>query len=79
LSKARATLEQSYGKIPSQEYLAAMRKIDETPMPRDTLREDYEIGIRENSLVIEYFASCGACKFSHTFKSDVRVYPPAAK
>lgn len=79
MTKARAALEQQYGTIPAAEYVAAMRKLDNTPAAKASLREDYEIGMVEGSLVIDYRAHCDNCKFTHTLKSDVRVYPPPAK
>jgi len=58
-------VEDSYGKVPAEEYLEMkMKEQDIEPILEATLREDYEIGVREGALEVSYTCSCNVCRFS---------------
>ena len=63
-------LSNSYGKIPAAQWREqfdnlASRKRNES---KQTLREDYEIGIYKGEFDVTYSASCDVCGFVFTFK-----------
>lgn len=74
--EARRRADEAYGKV----SVAQWRVLDETahslkPELRDTLREDYEIGMYKGVFTIDYHASCTECDFtfSHVLKEPVDV------
>ena len=56
-----------YGKIPRDEYTEVVRDSEREYRPRSTLREDYEIGIRNGVFEVGYRAECEVCGLSHEF------------
>ena len=60
----------SYGKVPEQEYAAAVAAIkDVRPVDYETFREDYEIyGAKDGAVTVDYSGSCGTCGLSVSFK-----------
>ena len=72
--KRRLTLEKEckdkYGKVSLKEYQILQMKLKNVKnSDQDTsLREDYEIGIFEGDLIIDYKASCSVCDFKFHFK-----------
>lgn len=69
--EAHATkLVEAYGKQSMEEYAKIVAGGPALPPPfaDNTLREDYEIGIREGEFSVSYGARCTACGFKFTFK-----------
>lgn len=76
--KRNETLENAYGKLAREEYLVLAEETEaaNSQLPRQTLREDYEIGIDEGDFFAAYSASCSVCHFEFEFKharEDVEV------
>jgi hypothetical protein len=72
LAKAHA----SYGKVPAEDFVTALRKAEALTFAQgsSTLREDYEIGINQAGVfTVEYGAGCQACGAVFTFKHVVDV------
>ncbi len=74
--KQRDELKTLYGKIPSGEYLVAVRKADEPPeWEQHTFREDYEQGITEDGdYFVRYQGQCKICMLAHSFEHETPVY-----
>lgn len=75
IERCERELSQSYGRISSEDWLAlrddAKRQRD-VPV-KETLREDYDIGVNPNGVFeIEYTASC-ECGFKFSFKHEADV------
>jgi len=72
--KRQLTLEKEcidqYGKISLQEYEKLQTKLKNIKNSDQdtTLKEDYEIGIFDEDLIINYHASCSMCNFEFNFK-----------
>jgi hypothetical protein len=67
------TSEAAYGKVTSTEW-AALLKSAETPLViEDSLREDYEIGIRGRKFYVNYSGSCQTCGFTFNYKHEESV------
>lgn len=66
-----AAAERAYGKVPSARFLRLNEEATAEPLLRDTLREDWEIGITEAGLFfIRYRAECEACDFGFEYKVE---------
>lgn len=61
------TIRAAYGKVTVDEWEKLKTSVP-PPEPEDTLREDYEIGIRRGEFFAAYFASCNECGFTFEFK-----------
>ena len=73
--KDRAVME-AYGKVSGPEWLRMQKEEDGDSVPdlAETLREDYEMVIREDGLFyISYSAGCEICGFSHSFEHDEQL------
>lgn len=74
ISNFKDELEKLYGKISMSEYHAKLLELKhreiESNGTRETVREDYEIGLVNGRLIIDYAAKCTAlgCNFLKTFK-----------
>lgn len=70
-------IEQSYGKVPADQYRAMMKEIAESEIAGeldDTLREDYEMGITAaGKFRVIYQGRCEACGFTFAFKHEEQV------
>jgi len=55
-----------YGKVPLEEYTAALSAAKSLPKLSETLREDFEVGIYNGKFSVSYGARCTDCDF--TFK-----------
>lgn len=65
----------AYGKVSVVEYQHLQKTLDNlinTSLPR-TLREDYEIGIDNGVLSINYEAGCRVCKFHYSYRHNESV------
>ena len=67
-SKKEESIKQSYGKISADEYLQAIKQLEEPIEYEPTLREDYELGINDGVFTVSYRASCSVCNYTFTFK-----------
>jgi hypothetical protein len=67
-----AAADAAYGKVGADEYLAMLRQASEVAPDdeRNTLREDYEIGISDGEFYIRYSGTCDKCGFKFTHKHD---------
>ncbi len=69
------SVQDMYGKVPSAQYLAALReaqKLTSDSELDDSLREDYRLGIRDDgSYMCSYSASCDVCGFGFTDRREV--------
>ncbi len=68
----------AYGKVPLEEYerlrAQALTSVPESnPYDDGTLREDYEIGVRDGVFRVSYRCSCEHCGFGYKFKHEERV------
>lgn len=62
---------ESYGKVAPDEYLRLFNEAAQPISLKDTLREDYEIGVDETGyFAVSYSGSCHVCKFAFTFKEE---------
>lgn len=60
----------AYGKVSPDAYAKLLEQAQNLIQTEDTLREDYEIGIRNGKFSVDYCASCQACDFIHKFKYE---------
>lgn len=68
--------QETYGKVPAEEYerMIASARIGVKKNDNDTLREDYELGMREDGTFwVSYYASCQKCEFKYQFKDEHKV------
>lgn len=84
VTQLRNKLAENYGKIPANTYLQLVREVEskeKNKITDPTLREDYEIGIdQESTFDIVYSASCTVCSYSFKYKyqQDVSLNDRAA-
>lgn len=57
----------AYGRVSSDEYLRLIAILAKPYKLKETLREDYEIGITDGVFSVNYSASC-KCGFSYKYK-----------
>ncbi len=76
---ALAKAKKMYGKVPADEYLKLVKDA-ETLSPakqsaEETLREDYEIGVRDGVFIVSFGCSCFVCnfEFNYHFKEALKV------
>lgn len=64
--------QDSYGKVPAEVYLKNLREAEVRQDLPTTLREDWDIGIREgeNWFTVDYSCSCDACNRRFSFKHE---------
>lgn len=69
-------LQKAYGKVSADEYLT----LATAPLPAvstgrtNVFREDYEIGVRGDTLEIGYAGECQTCGFTVTFRLSKSVF-----
>jgi hypothetical protein len=69
--KAVQKANESYGKIPLEEWMQLQKKAEAPIILNDTLREDYYIGVdEEGQFEIQYSCYCSVCGFKFTYKHD---------
>lgn len=67
-------VEKSYGSVSYEEDMKLFKKAQETPIMKSSLREKYELGIKENGqFYIGYDASCQDCGFEFAFQYTEQV------
>lgn len=68
-------LQDNYGKINREEYQKLVSSTSVKKELKETLREDYEIGIYGDEFFYSYSASCSVCNYGfhkeHTEKLDL--------
>lgn len=65
---------EKYGKLSAEDYTQQLHEAEQLPtkVPTASLREDYEIGIDGESLVMTYSCRCARCgaKYEYCFAID---------
>lgn len=62
-------IQRSYGKVSEDEYQELLIELENLKQkPRRTLREDWELGVREGVFSVKYYAECSKCGFSKVFE-----------
>ena len=61
-------LPMAYGGVTQDEYRKLLTEFETPILLGDTLREDYELGIRDGEFYVNYSAHCNECGFSFEFK-----------
>lgn len=83
VSQLQQRVNQAYGTVDRDEYdriVAELNRKEKDAITVPTLREDYEIGIDQDSVFdISYGASCTTCgySFKYQYSADVPLKPPA--
>ena len=66
-----AEAERAYGIVPPARFLRLNEEATAEPVLRDTLREDYEIGVNERGVFeVRYRAECQKCDFGFEYKAE---------
>lgn len=64
-----AKARKSYGKVSLEAYTDLIAEIPKPARLKETLREDYELGIEDNGMfIVIYRASCSVCDFKFEFR-----------
>ena len=72
--KAEKELARAYGRVDSITYLTMAAELKAIPREyRESLREDYEIGIFDGEFSVEYCGCCDECGFEYKFKYTYRI------
>jgi hypothetical protein len=67
--KKKKKADKSYGKVPKEEYEKLVLLANETVKLDETLREDYQCGIKDNGEVFIYYSgNCQRCGFDYSFE-----------
>ena len=71
-AKARAeeAAEQAYGQVGPAEYERLRFAANAPVSVEDTLREDWEIGIWQDTFRVNYGATCEVCGFTFTYRHE---------
>jgi hypothetical protein len=65
---AKKKVEETYGKVSAKEYHSRLQELEELQKEsEDTLREDYEVGIREGEFFVNYSGFCKECNFKFNY------------
>lgn len=68
--------EKAYGKVPPEQWLKLKQLSDAVVRGKDTLREDYEVGISsDGTFVVNYRGECD-CGFSFTYNHEEKALKP---
>lgn len=62
-----------YGKVSIEKYAALVNEANNPPKLKQTLREDYEVGIHDGEFSISYSASCSVCKFQFEYDKTEEI------
>lgn len=76
--KLERKVQDAYGKLPKDEYLALVKKAEQPQKPLDhTLREDYEQGTDEDGeYSVNYTCSCSKCGYAAQYKYSAVLVEP---
>ena len=83
LEEFEQQVQESYGKVPAEEYIRLKVELDKrTAVPfgeteeGNTLREDWGISTNENGMFyVSYTCGCTACGFGFEFNHEQKVWP----
>ena len=66
-------INESYGKVSAEEYIKMLSTLKDPVYNKSTLREDYEMGIKDGVFEINYQSYCEICDwgFKYNFVKDV--------
>jgi len=71
---------EAYGKVTAEEFdrlrddaFQFRKAITSDGNFTDTLREDYEVGIRNGEFYVDYGASCATCGFRFGYKHEAKI------
>jgi len=79
VQEARRIVKELYGKVPADEYKAAV-ELSESDYSVDlTLAEYYEIGIQGVNFTVSYGAACRTCGFSFDYNHEQELEPDQPK
>ncbi len=74
LEEEKKKVEESYGKVSSQEYRKLEQERPKSVKLEPTLREDFDIGILvEGKFSVVYNARCDKCGLKHSFKHEEMI------
>lgn len=75
-AKTEREVKESYGKIPAEEYLAALKALT-PPDLKQEFREDYELGVTaDGEFYVSYSGTCRDCGFNHVYKHSEQLALP---
>jgi hypothetical protein len=67
--KARGLAAAAYGNVSREEYAELQKAAEREPVLRDTLREDWSIGVgTDGKFSVRYLCKCEECGFTHGFR-----------
>ena len=66
-------IKDGYGVMRESEYLSLVERSKAPIVLKETLREDYEIGIWKGSFWVKYEAYCDKCGFEKVFKTNEAI------
>jgi hypothetical protein len=72
LDEQAAAVQRAYGVVPVEEYLAKRADHEQAegePMS-PTFREDWEVGLYEDTVYINYSGSCSVCGLKFDYRAD---------
>lgn len=71
--KLQATLDSTYDKVSEDEYLDALRQVNQQD---ETMREDYELWTDEHGkFTVNYSCNCKECGFAFEYHHSERILP----
>lgn len=74
---AAKAIRKAYGKVPVEQFDKQRNALGEPPTAdlfEPTLREDYEMGITQQSeFYVSYSGRCSECDFAHLFKHSEQL------
>jgi hypothetical protein len=66
-------ISENYGKISELEYSRLKSTLKRDTVTKNTLREDYEIGIHKGEFEMSYGCSCSKCGFEYYYDYSEEV------
>lgn len=67
-----AEVNRQYGKVPAEEFIAALQEAEKPLEIEENFREDYELGLStDGSFYVSYTGRCILCEFTFTFKWEL--------
>lgn len=72
--KKQAKADKAYGKVSAEEYKRLLDDANFIQLPRETLREDYEISTdKDGQFSVDYGAGCTVCRFTFEYHYTTQV------
>lgn len=72
-NKKQQKVKDKYGQIPIDEFMALKADADKAPEIPETLREDYNIGVSGEILVIKFRCSCKTCGLKFEYSKQMNI------